>query len=103
VFNHPSESLIKARKSDTIVQFHRLAGDKIDLRGMDAITGGVDDAFTFIGTDDFSGAAGELRLVYKRIDLLDAFYIQGNVDADAEADFRIVVFTTKLIESDFLL
>ena len=49
------------RLADRITDFSSAEGDIIDLRGTDAIAGGADDAFTFIGGAAFSGAAGELR------------------------------------------
>lgn len=50
--------------ADRILDFTQGAvgiGDRIDLGQIDAIPGGTDDAFTFIGTAAFSGAAGEVR------------------------------------------
>src|SRR5438045_4651377 len=47
--------------ADFIGDFSHSEGDKIDLRQVDAITGGLDDAFTFIGNQGFSGVAGQLR------------------------------------------
>ena len=45
-----------------ITGFSKAEGDRIDLPAIDAIRGGVNDAFTYIGTDAFHGTAGELRI-----------------------------------------
>lgn len=62
-------------------------GDRIDLSEIDAITGTTgNDAFTFIGTDGFS-AAGQLRYQVSGAVTL----IEGDVNGDRTADFRIQV------------
>jgi Ca2+-binding RTX toxin-like protein len=75
--------------------------DKIDLRDWDANTGiAGDQAFSFIGTADFSGTAGELRYLF------DGPYtwVQADFTGDGLADFELV-FTTSvtLLASDFYL
>lgn len=76
------------------------SGDRFDLRGMDAdLTEAGSQSFTF--TDDpevFD--TGMLRIV----DDGGRYRVQGNVDADAAADFEIVVVGDILLDSsDFLL
>lgn len=44
-----------------IMDFSQAQGDIIDLSRIDAIFGGGDNAFTFIGTNAFSGQGGEVR------------------------------------------
>ncbi|MBY6266435.1 calcium-binding protein (plasmid) [Azospirillum sp. 412522] len=62
-------------------------GDRIDLSEIDAITGNTgNDAFTFIGTAGFS-AAGQLRYQVSGAVTL----IEGDVNGDRTADFRIQV------------
>jgi Ca2+-binding RTX toxin-like protein len=62
-------------------------GDRIDLSETDAITGNTgNDAFTFIGTAGFS-AAGQLRYQASGSVTL----IEGDVNGDRTADFRIQV------------
>ncbi|KAA0579360.1 calcium-binding protein [Azospirillum sp. Sh1] len=62
-------------------------GDRIDLSEIDAITGTTDnDAFTFIGTAGFS-AAGQLRYQASGAVTL----IEGDVNGDRTADFRVQV------------
>jgi serralysin len=91
-----------AAERDTITDFNQSDGDKIYLRDMDAIEGPGFRGFTFIGTADFSGAAGELRV--RASTFGDYWVVEGNVNADSTADFTIRVDNvTSLIESDFLL
>jgi Ca2+-binding RTX toxin-like protein len=65
------------------------AGDRIDLAAIDAVAGGADDAFTFIGTAAFT-AAGQIRLVQDGA----AWRLEANVDADLGADLVIGISTT---------
>ena len=86
--------------ADYIADFYRSEGDRIDLALVDARTGGVDDAFTFIGTASFSGSAGQLR--YFRSD--GDTFVAGDVNGDRVADFLILVEGTHaLVETDFVL
>lgn len=61
--------------------------DRIDLAAIDAVPGGADDAFGWLGTAAFGGEAGELRLqsgnVHSRL--------QGDRDGDGVADFSIAL------------
>ncbi|CAO3411561.1 calcium-binding protein [Azospirillum largimobile] len=62
-------------------------GDRIDLSEIDAITGTTaNDAFTFVGTAGFT-AAGQLRYQPSGAVTL----IEGDVNGDGAADFRIQV------------
>jgi Ca2+-binding RTX toxin-like protein len=72
---------------DTISGF--AAGDRIDLAAIDAVAGGADDAFTFIGSAAFT-AAGQIRLVQDGA----AWRLEANVDADLGADLVIGISTT---------
>ena len=81
-------------------------GDKIDLSRIDAIAGGADDAFSFIGSAAFSGggaSAGQLRYT-------DAgggiFIVEGDVNGDGLADFALSVTMTPAaapLATDFML
>lgn len=89
---------------DRILDFG--AGDKIDLSRIDAIAGGADDAFSFIGSAAFSGggaSAGQLRYT-------DAgggiFIVEGDVNGDGLADFALSVTMTPAaapLATDFML
>lgn len=74
--------------------------DTVDLRQIDAIEGGADDAFNYIGEASFSGAAGELRI--KVIE--DLSLLRADTDGDGKADFT-VAFTASppLSVTDFFL
>jgi hypothetical protein len=76
-----------AASRDAITTF--AGGDLIDLAAIDAISGGGDDGFTFIGTAAFS-AAGQARLVQSGADWL----LEANVDSDLGADLVIGITTT---------
>jgi hypothetical protein len=74
--------------------------DIIDLSAIDAISGGADDAFTFIGTAAFSNTAGELRFVMQP----GPYVIQGDVNGDGIADLTIHVDPNHaLTTADFVL
>jgi Ca2+-binding RTX toxin-like protein len=94
------ESTLSA--ADTIEDFFRSEGDKIDLHRIDADTGTAgDQAFTFIGTAAFS-AAGQLRYV----DLGGGgFRVEGSTNADAfpELVINIAATDSTLAAGDFLL
>ena len=87
-------------KADTILDFSRADGDMIDLSAMDAVEGGGDDAFSFIGTSAFSGTAGELRYFADP----DGAFLAGDTDGDGAADFFIRVDgVSDLSQADFVL
>jgi Ca2+-binding RTX toxin-like protein len=83
---------------DTIVDFNRQQSDKLDLSRIDANTAlAGDQAFTFIGSSAFSAnATGQVRYV--------GGVLYGSVDADADAEFAIVLTgAPKVMAADFLL
>jgi hypothetical protein len=67
------------------------SGDIIDLSGIDAIAGGANDAFTFIGAGSFTNHAGELQAVNSAGPI---WTISGDTDGDGAADFQLVVVVT---------
>ena len=71
--------------ADRITDFSQAEGDVLRLNLVDAIAGGEDDAFAFIGNAAFSGTAGELR--YEQ----GANYtlVLGDTDGDGMADLAI--------------
>lgn len=83
---------------DSILDFSRGEGDKIDLSAIDARKGGGDNDFKFIGKHEFHDKKGELRYKVKGGDAL----IQGDVNGDGKADFSIHVDgVSKLKAIDF--
>jgi len=82
---------------DTIADFDRAEGDKIDLS---AVGTGAAEGFTFIGRDGFSGVAGELRFAT----LGGSTFIAGDTNGDGRADVRIqLTGAYNLQASDFVL
>ena len=70
---------------DTITDF-KPGQDILDLSAMDADTVEPEDqAFVFIGSDKFTGEAGELRYVASKNNTV----VAGDIDGDGVADFRI--------------
>ncbi|MES1201643.1 MAG: calcium-binding protein [Pseudomonadota bacterium] len=105
VYQATSDSGVTGATRDLINDFVQGA-DHIDLSAIDAITGGSDNSFTFLGTNAFTHTAGELRY-----DLIDAvgtandFTVIGiDVNGDAVADMQLTLkglYT--LAGSDFVL
>ncbi len=86
VFKSITDSTVSASGRDTIGDFSRKQGDRIDLKGIDANTKtDGDQAFGFIATQGFHKKAGELRYEIKGGDT----YLFGDVDGDGKADFSI--------------
>jgi Ca2+-binding RTX toxin-like protein len=81
-----SDSTAAAR--DTIFGF--AAGDRIDLSAIDAIAGGGDNAFSFIGDASFS-AAGQVRAT---ADGSGGWLIEADVNGDGAADLSILLTVT---------
>ena len=85
--------------ADRITDFTR-GSDKIDLSRIDAIAGGADDAFTFIGSGAFSNKAGELRYTSTSAGTV----LAGDTNGDGVADFEILLLNKMIPTSaDFLL
>jgi Ca2+-binding RTX toxin-like protein len=83
---------------DTVLDFNRFQGDKLDVSRIDANTAlDGNQAFTFIGAAAFGAdATGQLRY--------EAGVVYGSVDADADAEFAIALTgTPPLLAADFLL
>ena len=86
VFKSLKDTTVAAKGRDTIYDFDGKAGDRIDLRAIDADTKVKgDQAFKFIGADKFSKTAGELRYDKKASDA----YVYGDTNGDGKADFAI--------------
>jgi Ca2+-binding RTX toxin-like protein len=84
-----------------IKDFNHSQSDKVDLSAIDAIAGGADDPFAFIGASSFSGVAGQLHYVANGHGGIN---LQGDLNADKMADFTIVVDgVSSLAAGDFNL
>jgi Ca2+-binding RTX toxin-like protein len=74
--------------------------DKIDLSAIDAIDGTAgNDAFTFLGTQAFTGHAGELRYEVSGGHAV----ILADTDGNGGADFILATTVASLASSDFML
>lgn len=90
------QQLIDARITD----FSKAEGDRIDLSAIDAIGGGANDAFTYIGTDAFHGIAGELRIAVIRGNTM----VFGDTDGDGLANLVILIDGTPQVgPAEFIL
>jgi len=100
VFNTLADSTLKASGRDTILDFNGKAGDRIDLSGIDANTTiSGNQSFAFIGADQFSKKAGELRFQKSEADT----FIYGDVDGDGNADFAILVSGNTTFLKDYFV
>ncbi len=86
--------------TDLITDFSHAAGDRIRLSGIDAVVGGSDNAFSFIGTGSFTGVAGQLR--YDIAGGVTTVY--GDTNGDGIADLAIAFSSAvTLVSGDFYL
>ena len=100
IFNDGEFGGMSRSTADYIADYSRAQGDRIDLHLVDAVTGGLDDAFTFIGNASFSGVAGQLRYFISNGDT----FVQGDVNGDGQPDFLIFLAGThSMSTADFLL
>jgi Ca2+-binding RTX toxin-like protein len=78
-----------AADGDTILGF--APGDRIDLSAIDANTGtAANDAFTLVTGAEFT-AAGQLAVSFESRADGDFTVIQGNIDGNLDADFKIEI------------
>jgi serralysin len=85
--------------ADRITDFSTSQGDRMDLSAIDAVAGGLDDPFAFIGQEAFHHVAGELR--YGAV--TGGVVVQADVDGDGHTDFSILLSVTSLASTDFIL
>jgi hypothetical protein len=86
---------------DFITDFLQSQSDKISLSALDANTMlAGDQAFSFIGTANFSQSAGQLRYYQSGGDT----YVSGDVNGDGVGDFAIAVDALVTFQSsDFII
>ncbi len=84
-------------REDRITDFSSAEADIINLSSMDANSNssGSNEAFTYINSGAFTGTAGELRYA--------DHVLEGDVNGDGAAEFRIHVNATNLNEFDLVL
>lgn len=97
VWRSVSEAAMAEDAIDLVQDFSTAQGDRLDLRGMDAVAGRAgNQAFRFIEDDAFSGRAGQLRFADQ--------ILSGDVNGDGIADFRIgLLDVSALAAADLLL
>ena len=83
--------------ADRIMDFQR-GPDRVDLSAIDAVSGGADNPFAWIGAAAFSGVAGQLR-AYSSAGM---HFVAGDVNGDSVADFTIRT-NILLVNNDFVL
>ncbi|MHC2017818.1 calcium-binding protein [Methylobacterium sp. CM6247] len=96
VFKDVTDSDVAVGGRDIIKDFDFAAGDRIDLSAIDA--NGAQDgnqSFDFVGTDAFSGEAGELRMKFGGGNTL----IQGDTNGDGGADFAVLLKGHHVLDS----
>ncbi len=87
-------------QADRITDFSSAQGDLIDLSAIDAINGGANNAFTFIGSGAFTNVAGQLRVFTQSGNT----FVVGDTNGDGVADFQIQVDgIVPLTGTDFIL
>jgi len=77
--------------TDTITDFKRAQGDKIDLRDLN-----IDE---WIGTQAFHNDAGEVRIR----NVGAQWWLEGDTNGDGVADFSVAMGTVQLIQTDVLI
>ena len=98
LYSNLTDSTVAAK--DTLGDF--ASGDLIDLSRLDAITGGANDAFAFIGSAAFS-AAGQLRAVNTGG---NSWLVEADVNGDTVADFALLLTVADnhpITATDFVL
>lgn len=101
IFKSAGDSKIASAGQDTVFDFSRKDGDKIDLKAIDANTKADNDqGFAFISTEKFHKKAGELRYEKKAGDT----FVSGDINGDGKADFSIRFDASiSFVKADFLL
>ncbi|WP_081739562.1 calcium-binding protein [Methylobacterium sp. 10] len=96
VFKDATDSDVAVDGRDIIKDFDFAAGDRIDFSAIDAnslLTG--DQGFQFVGTQAFSGEAGELRMKFGGGNTL----LQGDTNGDGAADFAVLLQGHHVLDS----
>ncbi len=94
-----SDSGVGAGNRDIITDWD--AADVVDLRALDAIAGGTDDAFIYLGNGAFTGGGvGQVRWEVSGSHTL----VQGDLDGNGVVDFEIQITGVQTLNNlDFLL
>ncbi|QNM83782.1 hypothetical protein H8M03_05530 [Sphingomonas sabuli] len=92
---------VSASTADRVMDFSHAQGDRLDFHLVDANAAlAGDQAFAFIGTGVFTGAAGQLRYQMSNGNT----YVYGDTNGDGAADFMVRLDGNHgLLGSDFIL
>jgi Ca2+-binding RTX toxin-like protein len=102
VFTSITDSSVGSANAEVITDFNQAQGDRIQLNAIDAIAGGGDDPFAFIGTAAFTGTAGQLR--YRIEGATGDTIVVLDVNGDGLRDMSIRLDGTHaLVAGDFVL
>jgi Ca2+-binding RTX toxin-like protein len=86
VWTSTAETDVAGHEADVVTDFNRAQGDQLAVNPIDAIEGGDDDAFSFIGVFDGAfEAAGQIAYFTTATDT----YVLLNTDADATQEMTI--------------
>ena len=98
-FNSIAESNVAIAGRDTISGFNGANADRIDLSTIDAIFGGADNMFTFIGGANFTGLGQVRTFVFNGTTFIDI-----NTIGNALPDMRIALTGLMVLDAaDFIL
>jgi hypothetical protein len=100
IYRNLTHSGLTLDTRDTIRDFTHLE-DRIDVHAIDAIAGGANNHFTFIGTASFS-AAGQIRAQQSGADTILKFNAEGATGAEMTILLQDVTAST-LTAADFIL
>ncbi|MBW8728449.1 MAG: calcium-binding protein [Inquilinus limosus] len=100
VYGSAAQSMVGVN-ADRITDFSHAQGDRIDLAAIDArTTVAGDQAFSFIGTGLYTGAAGQLRYAVDG----GVTTVAGDLNGDKVSDFHITLAgSVALAAADFVL
>lgn len=101
-FNKAAMSLPGATR-DVIKDFSGTDGDLIDLQAIDALPGGADDAFVFIGSTSFAAYKALNPGSYGMVRVTGSNVVQVDVGGNNTVDMEIKVIGTALDATHFLL
>lgn len=88
------------KQADKITDFSKAESDMIDLSTIDAKKGSGNQAFKFIGKQDFHGKKGELHYFKKG----NKTFVEGDTNGDGKADFKLELSgKINLTADDFFL
>lgn len=95
------KSSLNISEIDRILDFSRAEGDRIDLSLIDAVKSTTfDNPFSFIGTQAFSGVAGQLRFENSG----GMTTLLGDTDGNSVADFALFIAPKLVLTAgDFIL